>query len=316
MGSTAARESNAPVVVYGPLRGGTTMIRLMLDGHPALSMPGESDFIFDHIYREKDSWKYDVSALSAGRIYQDSPVQINKNLGGDAALRDMVEQIGRYGRGHPVLMLHRHLSICADLLPDLKVIRLLRDPRDVARSSIGMGWAGNLFHGLDPWLETERSWRTFARNHPDVPKHVLRYEDLVTDPQRELHAICNFLEIPYDEEMLAYPSRTTYDAPDPKLIFQWRKNLAERDIQLVETRAGELWDECGYERSGMLPLHLGPIERKRLWLQNRVGIWRHLFRRHGVMAPVMRGVGRRIGWRKLEHAAATRIAEVDRHYLK
>lgn len=312
----ATEKSNTPIVVYGPLRGGTTMIRLMLNSHPALSAPGETDYLFDHIYREGDSWKYDISDLAAGRIYQDSHIRINRDMEGDAALRDMVEQVGRLGGGRPVLMLHRHLATCADLLPDLKVIRLLRDPRDVARSAIGMGWAGNLFHGLDPWLETEHSWRTFTSNHPDAPQHIVRYEDLVTDPQRELHAICEFLEIPYDDKMLAYPTHTSYSAPDPKLVFQWKRKLSEREIRLVEARAGKLWDECGYERSGMPLLHLGPVERKRLWLQNRMAIWRHLFQRHGIMMPVVRGMGRRLGWRMLEHAAAKHIAENDRHHLK
>lgn len=316
MEASAANASNAPIAVYGPLRGGTTMIRLMLDGHPALSVSGESDFLLDHIHLEGGSWRYDLSALAAGRIYQQSPIRINEELEGDVALRDMVEQVGRGGGGRPVLMLHRHLSTCADLLTGLKVIRLLRDPRDVARSSVGMGWAGNLFHGLDPWLETERSWHTFTKNHPDIPKHVLRYEDLVSDPQRELNSICTFLGIPYDDGMLAYPSHTTYAAPDPEFVFQWKHKLSERDVRLVEARAGKLWDECGYEPSGLPPLQLGSAERKRLWFQNRAAIWRHLFRRHGIIPPLARGLGRRLGWRKLEHAAAKRIDENDRRHLK
>lgn len=292
------------------------MIRLMLNGHPLLSAIGESDFIFDHVHSQENSWKYDFRALNADRIYQDSPIRIDANLDGSAAAMDMVDQIGRHSGGVPILMLHRHLSICADLLPDLRVIRLLRDPRDVARSSIGMGWAGNLYHGLDPWLETEQSWRTFANNHPNVPKHVLRYEDLVTEPESELEKICTFLGITYDSNMLSYPSHTTYSAPDPKLAFQWKKKLNKYDIQLVETRAGNFWDGCGYERSGIPLLHLGPISRKRLWLQSKAAVWRHLFQRHGVIAPVTRGIGRRLGWGKLEYAAANRISKNDRRHLK
>nr|WP_241557981.1 sulfotransferase [Falsirhodobacter deserti] len=288
----------------------------MLDGHPELIAPGESDFLFDHLQARAGSWRYDVPALAADRIYQDNPVQMKKHLAGDATLRDMVQQIGRYGQGRPVLMLHRHLSACADLMPSLRVIRLLRDPRDVARSSIGMGWAGNLFHGLDPWLETERSWREFASNHPHVPQHVLRYEDLVTDPKGELLKICKFLGITYTDDMLSYPSRTSYAPPDPGLVFQWRKKMSDRDVQLVEARAGSFWEGCGYERSGMPPLHLSAADKRRLWLQNRAYVWRHLIRRHGPVAPILRGLGRRLRLRRLEHAAAARIARNDRNYLK
>lgn len=309
-------KSSTPVVVYGPLRSGTTMIRLMLNGHPRLSAIGESDFIFDHVHQKGDSWEYDNSSLNADRIYQDSPIRLDNNLDGSAAAMDMVDQIGRYSGGIPVLMLHRHLSICAHLLPNIKVIRLLRDPRDVAQSSIGMGWAGNLYHGLDPWLETERSWRNFINNYPSLPKHVLRYEDLVAEPQEELGKVCDFLGIEYDGEMLSYPSHTTYSYPDPNLAFQWKRKLNRYDIQLVETRAGNLWDECDYERSGMPLLHLGLVNKKRLWLQSKASVWGHLFRRHGIIAPVARGIGRRFGWSKLLRAAANRIAENDRGHLK
>ena len=47
------------VILYGALRSGTTMLRLMLDAHPALSCPGESDFLFDHLRAEADTWRYD-----------------------------------------------------------------------------------------------------------------------------------------------------------------------------------------------------------------------------------------------------------------
>ena len=35
------------VIAYGALRSGTTLLRLMLDMHPGLSCPGETDFLLD-----------------------------------------------------------------------------------------------------------------------------------------------------------------------------------------------------------------------------------------------------------------------------
>jgi hypothetical protein len=37
------------VFVYGALRSGTTVFRLMLDSHPKISNPDEMDFLFDHV---------------------------------------------------------------------------------------------------------------------------------------------------------------------------------------------------------------------------------------------------------------------------
>ena len=57
-----------PVFVYGGLRSGTTVFRLMLNAHPELSNPGEVDHLFDHIHRAPGGgWRYDLDALSLDR---------------------------------------------------------------------------------------------------------------------------------------------------------------------------------------------------------------------------------------------------------
>ena len=43
-----------------------------------------------------------------------------------------------------------------------RYIHLLRDPRDVALSTILMGLAGNTYLGVDLWVETEKSWDQLA----------------------------------------------------------------------------------------------------------------------------------------------------------
>ena len=316
MTSEVSRNLNSPIVVFGPLRGGTTLIRLMLDEHPSLSVPGESDYLVDYIHATKDGWHYDIDRLTASRIFRDSGLTVPEGKSGEDTLRDMVAQIGRQGGGRPVLMLHRGLSKFLRLMPDAQVVRMLRDPRDVARSSIGMGWAGNLYYGLGPWLETESAWREFETAHPQASRHTVRYEDLVAEPEKNLGEICSFLNIAYDPAMLSYPQRTSYSAPDPSLSYQWKRKLSEREVQLVEARAGKIWDDCGYERSGLPAAKIGVASNNWLRLQNRTAIWRHMSERYGVVDPILRGFGRRLGMRRLERSAAARMSEVDRRHLK
>ena len=42
-----------PVALYGALRSGTTLFRLILKHHPALHNPGETDFLLDHIHADR-----------------------------------------------------------------------------------------------------------------------------------------------------------------------------------------------------------------------------------------------------------------------
>jgi len=135
------------VAVYGALRSGTTLLRLMLNAHPQLSCPGETDFIFDHLHGTDTAAHYDETALERDRIYR-----AHRTLYAGTPLPDLTPDalINRIAGTDniAVLMLHRRISRALALYPDLRVIHFLRDPRDVARSSIGMGWAGNVYYGL------------------------------------------------------------------------------------------------------------------------------------------------------------------------
>jgi hypothetical protein len=53
---------------------------------------------------------------------------------------------------------HRHYDRLLRLWPEARFIHLVRDPRDVASSCIGMGWAGNVWTGVTRWIEAERLW--------------------------------------------------------------------------------------------------------------------------------------------------------------
>src|SRR6056297_1404157 len=191
------------VILFGALRSGTTMLRLMLNAHPALSCPGESDFLFDHLRAEDDTWRYDRRKMSLDRIYRASPMELPEDLDGTAALARMIGQARRTPESRPVLVLHRRVNEAMTLLPNAKVIRLVRDPRGVGRSAIGMGWAGNLFHGVSLWITTEAGWAdAMARHKPLV--HEIRYEDLVTHPEATLTDLCAFLGLAFDPAMLTY----------------------------------------------------------------------------------------------------------------
>jgi hypothetical protein len=59
------------VFVYGALRFGTTVFRLMLDAHPQIANPGEMDFLFDYLYPDhthSTGWRYDLDGLKLDRI--------------------------------------------------------------------------------------------------------------------------------------------------------------------------------------------------------------------------------------------------------
>jgi hypothetical protein len=74
--------------------------------------------------------------------------------------------------------------------------------QQVIRNHYGI-WDAN------PWLHAEKAWAVFNHNAltflqqiPAERQHLVRYEDLVTNPIVTQQAICRFLGIHFDEALL------------------------------------------------------------------------------------------------------------------
>ena len=239
--------------VYGALRSGTTMFRLMLESNRAISNPGEADFLFDHIAPDPDhptGWRYDRTALIDDRIFRAKQFDLPEELDGLDLLEEMLAQMDARSPGLLTLNVHRHAERIVQTLPDARFVHLLRDPRDVARSSIGMGWAGTLYRGVDHWILTETAWDRIAKHLRTGQVLDLSYEDLFADIDNNLRRVCDFLEVSFDPAMLRYHETSTYGPPDPSLAEQWRRRSKPREIALVEGKAGALMRARGYILDG------------------------------------------------------------------
>jgi hypothetical protein len=283
-------------VLYGALRSGTTLFRLLLDHHPKISCPGERDFMID--YADPPTTRLDTEALARDRILKASGLSLPGAETGAEAFAEMVTEELARSEAVLVLVIHRHLGRLLDLMPGCQFIHLVRDPRDVARSSIGMGWAGNTWYGIGHWLRTEGAWKRESPRIGAENEHRLRYEDLIANPTEELGRVCAFMGLDYDPAMMDYAQNSSYAALDPKLTSQWQTKQSPAEISHVEHRAGALLIDLGYEPSGHARGAPGPLERAQLWLQNKTGIWRTRFRRYGVIDPLLEALARRpgLGW--------------------
>lgn len=272
-----------PCFVFGALRSGTTMFRLMLNSHPGLFNPGEADFLFDFLFSDPShptGWRYDHAAMRAHRIFRARGITAPSVLDGLDLLHHMLAQLRAQQDGVMSLNVHRHADLIAQILPDARFIHLVRDPRDVARSSIGMGWSGTSWRGLDHWTETEHKWD--AAQIPADRVLMLRFEDLMHDLEQHLMQVCAFMSVPFSPKMLSYHHNTTYDAPDATLAQQWRQKATAREIALLEGRCGDLMAARGYAPAGAPHLPRAP---ERAWLDSRdkVLYWRGQIARFGLV---------------------------------
>jgi hypothetical protein len=128
---------DSPVFLVGAERSGTTLLRLMLDGHPQISWPCEFDFALEwpapRAGSEPDLIDY-WALLADSRQARRARIVINASLALPDLVRSFLEQLQR--RTHkPVVGVtaHRHYERILRLWPEARFVYLIRDGRDVAR---------------------------------------------------------------------------------------------------------------------------------------------------------------------------------------
>ncbi len=308
---------NDPIFVFGALRSGTTVFRLMLNAHPDVSNPGEANFIFDHMKGtpELDNWAYNFEDLRSDLGFVDFKMTIAQGRDGADLARDFVAQFRGDSSRVFALNVHRNLEKIAALFPGAKLIHIVRDPRDVARSCIGMGWAGNTYFGVDQWIETERNWDAYSWKFNGRNILQVKYEELIRDPRVTLEGVCTFLGVKFTDQMMSYPNSSTYASPDASLVEAWKTKLTVREVALIEMKLGSLLGGGGYELSGYPLDPPGRAEKFLLRWQNRFYKWNVASQRYGLLNVVMERITRKTS-PSIHGKLVRRMSVVTRRYLQ
>lgn len=245
----------SPVFLVGPLRSGTTLLRLMLDSHSLICNFGEFEYAVKYA-RGNDFPTYGeyCNLLSTDRVFLRHAFDIEVGHDAQSLARSFLVQAAKRS-GKPIIgaTIHSRFDLARVIWPSARFIHLIRDPRDVARSCIGMGWVGNVWYGADYWIDVERRWEAMKAQLNEGEYIELRYEALVASPDKELSRICDFLQVPYSHCMLEYHKSTSYSAPNAAFANQWHHNMREKEVALVESKCGPLMQQLGYKRTSELP---------------------------------------------------------------
>jgi len=285
-------DAVAPVpFIVGCIRSGTTLLRSMLGSHPDLAIPPEARFI-SHLHRVHGHGAVDVERFVTD-LYRDDRFELWQL--DEAAVRDALRAAApldfsgaircvyrcyaatvgkpRYGNKTPRYV--RDIPLLHAVLPEARFVHLVRDGRDVARAIADAPFGpSTLSTAAMLWDHDVRAGIDAGRALPDGWYHQVRYEDLVADPRRVMTALCEAMALPFDEAVLdpSEESRRAAGAvrhPDAHVNVQrpltaglrdWRVDLADHDVALVEALAWRALDAAGYERRHA-PLPLGARAR-------------------------------------------------------
>ncbi len=215
LSETTLRSGEQLVFVLGAFRSGTTLLRKILDTHPAIYASAETWFMLPLT----NLW----SGLGEHPTY--NPKQAAAALQQHIAAPDFTQACAAFAASVYASAARRagqkNAAIFVDktplytqiaeylplLFPRARFIILARDPRAIAwsRHTWRHASSGCVTEHFDQVAQDFSTLATFFSNHSHT-SIVARYEDLCAHPSEQASAICKFLDVPSDPAMVQYGS--------------------------------------------------------------------------------------------------------------
>ena len=260
-----AKLPPAAFILSSP-RSGSTLLRVMLAGHPSLSSPPELHLLPFDTMAEREA-ELGVSQLGEGlkRAFMalknidaaQSQKLVDELIKENASVTEVYHQLQQLAGDR--LLVDKSPSYASNretldkaeaMFEGAKYIHLVRHPYAVIESFARMRMDKLVGSGdANPYELAELIWRDSNQNILDLARdidperyHLVYYEDLVSKPQAVLTEICDFLDIPFDEALLTpYQGDRMTDGVSDRAMSLGDPNFLTH--QKIDARLAEIWRE-------------------------------------------------------------------------
>lgn len=250
---TTIRRGSRLVLVGGAPRSGTTLVQNVLDSHPAVYGGPE----FEHLPGIVELWTTVRRGVDGGNIDEFCSLDHVDTQFADLIEGFLVDKADRHGAAllsektpSNALVLDELLT----LLPGARAVHVVRDPRAVVASLLGVrqryiGAGGPVPDFLDTVPAVIRHVLRHvdggfhaARRHPERVATVV-YEDLVNEPERVTQQLCSWLGIDWHHQMID-PAAVNHDGERivrrPNHWYTLDRYTSDIDRSRVDAWRGEL----------------------------------------------------------------------------
>jgi hypothetical protein len=264
-GGVADPVAPGPIFVVGSMGSGSTLLRLMLDSHPNIAIPGETGFLrlvlaHTHIpyWALGDQW-YGNLGMSEDDLFG----RMREFYGAMFAANAAASGKSRWGDKTPFHVWH--LQLAARLFPDCRIVGIVRHPGAVT-GSLRKRFRYDVTRASRHW---ERTTKQLVMASMELGERcaVIRYEDLVRSPEAVMRAVLEHACEPWSPDVLTHheiqasgeiplesQGFTRVDRPlDPTQLTQWESLLRDEDRRRLADVA-PLASFLGYDVDRTFPL--------------------------------------------------------------
>ncbi|MEA5462454.1 sulfotransferase family protein [Leptothoe sp. PORK10 BA2] len=253
------QSGEPPIFIVGMPRSGTTLLTTILSAHPRIAVSPESHFLtywvptYGHLKLDQPGeFQQFWQVLSQSQRFSYFDIEPDTTLTNILAkgspshgtlfagwLETYAQRCHKPRWGEKTPLHYQHLAKLLEWFPQAQVLWMLRDPRAVTASLLNMTWASNYVHvHAEQWHQStqlyEQNW------HSDPRVKLVRYEDLVHQPESVLEGIFEFLNEDYPRGV--WTQRSTQTMP---IVNRegWALAHLNQALQPLETRAVDKWKQ-------------------------------------------------------------------------
>jgi hypothetical protein len=208
MSPTSPREASlapAPTFIACGARSGSTLLRWLLDSHPQVACPGESDIALTLTSHLRTATAFNSAAPAPDDAAAAAPPLEQARAAADALITAYLAAAGKSHLAEKSLSNALHLDALAAAWPQSRFVLLHRHCMDFVASGLAASPWGLNEYGFGEfaqrsptdnvlalvayWLDRTRRLLSFEERFPDRSLR-LRYEDLVGDTDAQLARVC------------------------------------------------------------------------------------------------------------------------------
>ncbi len=286
----AMQHPKGPIYIGGPDRSGKTMLAAILGSHSQIAIPIVGSNLWSYFYGQYGDLRDDANlerclaglarykharfiGLDLGRLRTEMQSGERTYARLFALVHEhFAERQGKPRWGDQSGLIERYADRIFDGFPGVRMIHMLRDPRDRYEASLRMWPKGRARAGgaVARWRYSTALGERNVRRHPDGYR-LIRYEDLVRNPSAVIREVCGFIGEVYEPAMLEMGDAPTYQAKlregsssgeliDASHIGDFHGRIPAAELAFLQQQLGRRMRRHGYEP---VPVPMAPLERAR-----------------------------------------------------